>query len=178
MRQKIKSGLDLWFLNKFNEVYFSSRLNKSRFHIQHGDTSCLLHSIAVAYISYRIASYLKFLKFKNEELVRGALLHDYFLYDWHDRGAAIKLHGFFHPRHALENAQADFELSKVERDIILKHMFPLTILPPRYKESMLVSFVDKLCSVYETFKRGAYRNRQICHLYHMSKSGDKALCLV
>ena len=44
----------------------------------------------------------------------------------------------------------------VERDIIRKHMFPLTPALPRYRESLLVSAVDKACSVYECFRRPAY----------------------
>ena len=175
-RQNRSCGLDLLFINKFKEVYYPSRLHLSCCHTQHGDTSCLLHSIAVAYISYRIAARLKFLNFKKHELVRGALLHDYFLYDWHDRAAAIKLHGFFHPAHALKNAEVDFKLGVIERDIIAKHMFPLTLCPPRYRESVLVCLVDKLCSVYETVKRGAYHNRQIRHAYMLAQAKEVAPC--
>ncbi len=35
-------------------------------------------------------------------------------------------------------------------------MFPLVPLIPRYKESHLVSFVDKICSLYEVFARNPY----------------------
>ena len=80
------------------------------------------------------------------------MLHDYFLYDWHV-GKGHKIHGFTHPKAALINAQEDFNLTKRERDIIVKHMFPLTPIPPKYKESIIVCLVDKGCSLYETFKR-------------------------
>ena len=78
-----------------------------------------------------------------------ALLHDYFLYDWHDKDPSHRLHGFTHPRRALENAAADWELTDRERDIILHHMFPLTPLPPRSREAWLVCLADKLCAVQE-----------------------------
>lgn len=35
-------------------------------------------------------------------------------------------------------------LTPIEKDIIMKHMWPLTAIPPRYPESFLVSFIDKL----------------------------------
>ena len=45
----------------------------------------------------------------------------------------------------------------MEQDIILKHMFPLTLQPPRYLESLLVCLVDKGCALYETaVRRNAY----------------------
>lgn len=130
--------------------------------IQHGNTSCLLHSIAVAYFCYRIAKKLGFLDFRLNELVRGALLHDYFLYDWHiEPKRKNGLHGFSHPFTAFYNALFDFDLSDVERDIITRHMFPLVPLIPRYKESCLVSIVDKLCSLYEVFSRSPYNLPEI-----------------
>ena len=73
------------------------------------------------------------LKVDRDSLVRGALLHDYFLYDWHDRRPERRIHGFTHTGIALHNADRDFELNDIERDIIGKHMFPLTVVPPRYR---------------------------------------------
>jgi uncharacterized protein len=125
-------------------------------YIQHGSTSCLLHCIAVAYFSYRIARFFKINKFRIYQLIRGAILHDYFLYDWHEGSPPEGLHGVCHPRIALRNAERDFTLSCIERDIIEKHMFPLTLSRPRYFESALVCIVDKLCSVYEYLNVNAY----------------------
>lgn len=118
---------------------------------QHGTTTTLDHVVAVAYASLFVA--LSSDAHVNEhDLVRGALLHDYYLYDWHDHSAAPdKWHGFTHPRHALNNALIDFpDLSPIERDIILHHMFPLVPFPPRSKEAWIVSLCDKLCSSAET----------------------------
>ena len=55
---------------------------------------------------------------RERELVRGALLHDYFLYDWHTRKSAKglkELHGFSHPETALRNAGRDYRLTPCER---------------------------------------------------------------
>ena len=144
------------------EAMRGSRFAAEEEFIQHGNTSCLLHSIAVAYFCYRIAIKLGFLGFRLNELVRGALLHDYFLYDWHiEPKRSNGLHGFSHPFTAFYNALFDFDLSDVERDIITRHMFPLVPLIPRYKESCLVSIVDKLCSLYEVFSRSPYNLPEI-----------------
>ena len=64
--------------------------------VQHGNTSCLLHCVAVAHVSFAIARALH-LRVREEALSRGALLHDYFLYDWHVRDPLRKKHAFFHP---------------------------------------------------------------------------------
>lgn len=132
-----------------------SELEKMSVYIQHGDTSCLLHTAAVAYYSLWLVKKLN-IKCDKAELIRGALLHDYFLYDWHDGAKGRSVHGFTHPSAALKNADRDFKLSDRERDIIKKHMFPITVLPPSYRESWIVCCVDKACSLYETFTRGSY----------------------
>lgn len=132
-----------------------SRLWLSDLAIQHGDTTVLLHCLAVAYFSLRLAKLLR-LKCDQRSLVRGALLHDYFLYDWHVPDPSHRLHGFHHPGVALKNAQEDVALSKTERDIIAHHMFPLTARPPKSREAMLVCLVDKGCGLYETFGRNTY----------------------
>ncbi len=135
-----------------------SKLRRMEQYIQHGDTSCLKHTIAVAYYSLKLADFMG-INYKRRDLIRGALLHDYFLYDWHDGASGRKIHGFTHPKAALENADRDFSLTDTERDIIRKHMFPLTIKPPMCREGWIVCAVDKACSLYETFKRkNAYHN--------------------
>ena len=59
------------------------------------------------------------------------------------------LHGFTHPKTALKNASQVFELNDREKDIIIKHMFPLTPGLPRFKESWIVTISDKICSIME-----------------------------
>lgn len=138
------------------EIIGRSRLQQTKAYRQHGNTSVFLHSVAVAYYSYRLAKIFGCNQ-REQELIRGALLHDYFLYDWHHCHTEGLPHGFSHPRKAYENAREEFDVSALERDIIRKHMFPLTLLPPRYKESMIVCLVDKACSLYETLRMGRYQ---------------------
>lgn len=125
-------------------------------YIQHGSTTTAEHCLGVAELSFRIASALPF-PFHEEELVRGALLHDYFLYDWHVKGAAPdRWHGFTHPHHALRNAERDFALTPIERDVISHHMFPFVPIPPRTREGWIVTVADKVSTLGEVFSSAPY----------------------
>ncbi len=140
--------------------------------IQHGDTTVLLHSAAVAYYSLKLARGLR-LRCDQESLLRGALLHDYFLYDWHVPDPDRPLHGPHHPGIALRNARQDVELTSREQDIILHHMFPLNPHPPRSREAILVCLVDKGCGMYETLGRNTYPAlRKMLTRHADSEKGD------
>lgn len=137
--------------NTIMQLCEDSRFLQTINYKQHGNISIYEHSIAVAYTSCRIACKLH-LNVDYVSLIRGALLHDYFLYDWHDRDNGHRLHGFFHPGKALKNAREDFELTTIEENIILRHMFPLTLIPPCYLESWIVCIADKYCATKETLR--------------------------
>ena len=138
------------------DILLDPKAHQMKNFTQHGTTTVFEHCVSVAKFSLLMAHYLeKRLKIKvdRDSLVRAALLHDYFLYDWHDKTIpGHNIHGFTHPRTAVLNADRDFGLNAVEKDIISKHMFPLTFMPPRYRESVLVTLADKWCALCETFK--------------------------
>lgn len=132
------------------EILRTEGMRSGKTFIQHGDVSVYEHCINVAFLSLYLARRFD-LPVDRRSLVRGALLHDYFLYDWHEDDPSHRLHGFHHAHRALKNACRDFMLNKKEKDIIAKHMFPLNLRPPRYKESALVCAADKCCALLETF---------------------------
>ncbi len=144
--------LDYEFYNYIKDIIETDIVQKMDNYIQHGSTTTLTHCLAVSYVSYRIAQ-----KFNLDyiSVARAALLHDFFLYDWHNIKKVKKLfekHGYVHPKIALKNSLKYFELNELEKDIISKHMWPLTITKiPKYKETMLVSMVDKYVSIKEFF---------------------------
>jgi uncharacterized membrane protein/HD superfamily phosphodiesterase len=137
------------FFNIVKEILDNPEYQKLKGYFHHY-SSIYDHAQSVAYLSYKIA---KVLNLDYMSTARGALLHDFFLYDWrtHDHPdlPAEKYHGFEHPKIALENSRKHFPINKIEEDIIVKHMWPITIIPPRYRESYVVTFADKYLSSKE-----------------------------
>ena len=125
------------------------RLAQTTDYIQHGTVSVYEHCLSVTRCSCHIARLLR-IPIDRRSLIRGALLHDYFLYDWHEKGGDHRLHGFHHPARALKNAREDFDLTNVESNIILRHMFPLVPVPPTFREGWIVCLADKVCATKET----------------------------
>lgn len=117
---------------------------------QHMGTSRLQHSINVAYYSFLICRKLG-LDYKSA--ARGGLLHDLFLYDWREENDSAREHVSAHPRAALDNARKITSLNEKEEDAISCHMWPLTPRPPRFRESHIVSFADKFCTMAEVVDR-------------------------
>lgn len=116
--------------------------------IQHGRVTTLEHVLRVASTSLNWSRRLP-IAVREAELVRGAVLHDYYLYDWHDPG--VTGHATKHPLRALANAEEDFRLTDRERNIIAAHMWPLPPTRiPRSREAWIVCLADKWCSLEET----------------------------
>ena len=134
------------------ELESRGRFGLTRSFIQHGDVSVHAHVRSVARASVAIAGTLGRMGIHVDwrSLIRGALLHDYFLYDWHDADPSHRLHGFTHPSTALARAEEDFDLTDRERNIIARHMFPLVPIPPTCREAWIVCMADKACALYET----------------------------
>lgn len=113
----------------------------------HRTTNRLEHCLNVAYRSYRLA---KLRGYDARSTARGGLLHDFYWYDEDEMNPIErKFHLTNHPKVALKNALEIFDLNSIEQDIIVKHMFMITPTPPRYKESMIVTMMDKYCAAQE-----------------------------
>ena len=136
------------FLNYIvKKDYYKDIKNKMSAFTQHKGTSTFVHSRNVAYCSFEFANFLerKFnANFNYETLVVGCYLHDFFLYDWHEKGGNHRLHGFTHPKVADANAKKFCQITKKESDMILSHMWPLTITKvPKSKEAWVLCLCDK-----------------------------------
>lgn len=135
------------------------RFAQERACIQHGNTTLQEHSIQVARLSLKIAAHWK-LPVDRHALLRGALLHDYFLYDWHTPHDGHNMHGFTHPQTALRNALEDFDLTLKEQNIVARHMFPMTLVPPVTLEGWIVCIADKFCAARETASPYVHKYRR------------------
>ena len=115
--------------------------------IVHHEVNRLEHSIRVSYYSYKLA---KALKMDTKQVARAALLHDFFLEENENEKVTKRMITMLeHPKYALENSKKYFELTDMEEDIILTHMFPIGLTVPKYFESWMVDIVDDVASIYE-----------------------------
>ncbi|MDL2324352.1 HD family phosphohydrolase [Ruminococcaceae bacterium OttesenSCG-928-A16] len=120
--------------------------------------NCFEHSLYVSYLTFLAC---RRLKLDYVGATRAALLHDFALRNWdHDDMGLKRL--WKHPHLALENAEQRYLLTDMQKDIIVKHMWPLTRPLPRHKESFVVSMADKLCALME-----------MSHLYRLLKVRKK-----
>lgn len=148
------------FFEYIKEIDSVSEVHEMKKYMQHGKLSTYSHCKHVSYNSYILAKKLK-LNIDYESLVRGAFLHDFYLYDWHTKNDGHNLHAFSHPKRAAQNASRSFELNPKEINIIESHMWPLTIRKiPKSKEAIVVCLVDKFCAIIETIK---IVNKMILH---------------
>ena len=116
--------------------------------VQHGCTSTMEHSIDVSYTTYLVC---KKLGLNYKSAARAALLHDFYLYDWHRPAKEIgtHFHGFTHPYTAAKNAKKYFGITDKEAGMIKTHMFPFTPIPPHSREGWVLTMADKSISVNE-----------------------------
>jgi uncharacterized protein len=141
------------FYNIIEDLLNNTTVQQMRRFNQHAGVSCYEHCMQVAYYTYLIC---KKLNLDYISATRGAMLHDLFLYDWHTHKREDKkwssFHAFKHPKVALQNASSIFQLNAIEQDVILNHMWPVTIKVPHYKETVIVTFADKLSATQETIR--------------------------
>lgn len=160
-----RKRIDKEFANIIKEITSNEKVNEMKKYKQHYDVSTYEHCIHVSYMCYVIC---KKLKLDYISAARAGMLHDLFLYDWHGKQYKYKLdyientkkpeflkrylrlHAFSHPKIALKNAKDEFELNELEQEMILKHMWPVTIALPRHIETYIITIADKLCAINES----------------------------
>ena len=140
------------FMNIIQDLIQNPTVKQMRNFSQHANTSCYQHCMQVAYYTYLAC---KHFHLDYVSATRGAMLHDLFLYDWHTQARPDKKwshqHAFLHPKIALQNAKKLFDLNAIEQDVIVNHMWPVTIQIPHFKETLIVTLADKYSACYETF---------------------------
>ena len=127
---------------------------KKLYNIEHHGISRYEHLLKISYYSYVVA---KKLKLDYKSVARAGILHDFYL-DGDERSKKRKfLDTFTHPRKALMTSKTIFKLNAMEENIIVSHMFPIYPTLPKYKESFLVSIVDKVLGLKEMMLEYHYK---------------------
>lgn len=135
------------------ELRKHSAVHKMHEYIQHGAISTLEHCESVVKASYLLDKKLH-LHANKKHMLTGAFLHDFYLYDWHEKDASHKWHGYFHADKAAKNARAHFNIDPKVEQIIRTHMWPLNLTRlPKSKEAWIVCLADKYVSTVETLAK-------------------------
>jgi len=135
------------------EILEHPEFKKRNTYTHHGKITVYDHSLAVSKLSYRIA---KKIKVDYKAAAIGGLLHDFYYEPWQNNKVKkkfFKKHGFVHAKEAADNSNRYFKkyMNKKVENIILRHMFPLNIKPPKYIESWIVTIADKCISLEVIF---------------------------
>ncbi len=125
--------------------------------IPHHDSNRLNHSLKVSYYSYKIC---KKLNLNYISAAKAGILHDLFFtrsINYSKAKDKIKLYANMHPEMALENAKKVTDLTPLEENIIISHMWPLSKYLPKYKESFILGSVDAVISTKEFASKLNYK---------------------
>ncbi len=137
------------FINTVNQIQKNEHVQEMDQFCHHRVTTTLRHCYRVARLSMKMADRLHW-KVDARSLARGAMLHDFYLYEFKQEPINGWMHGTGHPKKALENARIYYDLNPKEENIIRSHMWPMTLFhPPKSKEAWLVSVADKIVAFRE-----------------------------
>jgi len=148
------------------KVLLNDEFQRRKMFMHHHEMTVWDHSILVSFNSFLVGRYF------NADLkvcALAGLLHDFYSQAWistpeleeFENGRYVQLmkikkplfkrHGFTHAKDASINYVKYFpELeNKKITNSIKRHMFPLNIIPPRYKEGVIITAIDKWNSVHE-----------------------------
>lgn len=132
------------FNNIVSDILKNEAFIELKYEIHHG-ISRLDHSLNVARLTYNTCKKMKIKNYK--EITRAALLHDFF------KSSEVNGNSFInHPKKALDNSKNNFEISSIQENIIISHMFPMTKTIPKNIGSWIVTLADKMVALYECTK--------------------------
>ena len=141
--QKEQAHIDL-FLSLTGDLLSDDKVRSMAQYRHHGEVSTHRHSV---YVSYTVMCMcLQRREPQMRSIVRAALLHDFYLYEWYTEKHEEN-HIWYHPKMALRNIEQHFStLSPMQRNMVLSHMFPLSIELPESRGAWLLTWADKLCA--------------------------------
>lgn len=146
--EKLYSKFNDEYKDIINEVINHPEFIRRKDFHHHENISVYTHSLMVSYYSYKVAKKMH-LDYKSTAIA--GILHDFYYEDWQKahKKKLRELHGFVHAKEALNNSKEHFShlLNKKISNSIVRHMFPLNIIPPKYFEGWVITIVDKIVSM-------------------------------
>ncbi len=141
MNSEKQKQLIYGYCDAVGDLLCSDAVQQMRQYPHHKTVSTFHHSVYVSFLTYRLCNTLHL---HTAEATRAALLHDFYLYNWY-----VEKHGeyhvWYHPKTAVKNAEHYFgALTERQKNMILSHMFPLFVEPPKTKEAFVLTFADKI----------------------------------
>ena len=153
MLKAICSRKELLFSDYYScvdDIISSEQLNKLKEITHHISTTRFQHCLNVSYYSWLMC---RKLGLNARSAARAGLLHDLFFYNRKEYNASKRRgqlsHSAMHAAQAAENAARLTPITDLERDMIEKHMWPATRPMPRFKETYVITVIDKYCAVLE-----------------------------
>jgi len=135
------------FESIINDITNHEKFCELKQELHHG-ISRYEHSLRVAKMTYKVT---KKFHLDYERVTRAALLHDFYTNEQtkeYNIGKTFAVH----PNIALINAKKYFDLDKKQQNIIASHMFPVCNTLPKYKESYIVTCMDKMVAFHEMYR--------------------------
>lgn len=153
-----------------NDILNSEEFQKRKKYRHHGEISVYEHSLSVSILSYELAKKINIffghMIINEYDIAVASLLHDFYYNDYtkdKTKKPFFKQHGFVHAREARDNSRKVFPQYMNERveNTILRHMFPLNIMPPKYIEGWIVTLIDKYvsCEVFPYLLKKVIRSK-------------------
>ncbi len=151
----------LEFLTITADIAGNEEYQKLKHFIHHHSTTRYQHCLNVAWYTYY---WTKKLGLNYRSAARGAMLHDFYLYEGHipPKGSKMR-HSELHPRIALENTRKYFKTDPVMEDVIVHHMWPNAKDRPLTKEGYIITIADKYCASIELLGKPLY-TKQVLQL--------------
>lgn len=145
-----RESMEKEYYDIIKEILESEEFQKRKNYKHHGNITVYDHSLKVSQVAYKIAKKLKSMDARS--IAVGGLLHDFYDKPWQERTEKTKLlkkHGFVHAKEASKNAYRYFPeyMNPKINDMIIKHMFPLNVKPPKYLGSWIVNLSDDIVSL-------------------------------
>lgn len=173
------------YMNIVRSILEHEEFLKRKEYPHHYNESVYDHVLRVSYDCYKIG---KKLHLDYKALAIAGLLHDFYDKPWQsdfERKPFLQKHGFVHAEQARVNALKYFPKLMNDKigSMIKTHMFPLNKRLPKYKESWVLTLVDKADSMDFLFhpllmstkfrKKTMEKSGQLCSKRKLSHTNHK-----